>query len=421
MTQKQNKTKQKTRVIQAAHHDPITRDVWHHVPQYQHADPRTCIARHYHYAVTRAFERETRTHILLFEDDLRVSPDALEYLLASLPHLKSARNNSVVCASVWNDNGRAPQPKNITLTSFFPGLGWVLSRHLWNVIGRQWPGSMNPESDIVATGWDFWLRVQFAAHGWLCATPTTPRVRHVGVGINVGATQRDAQYSRNRMEDAVPGKFDWPSELAAVVKVNDFARIVQHRLSRGRLVRSVEDAVKHAAHKPVLPYLRDHYAQLAHDLALWPTPRGDYHHTLLVLLPDGIHDVLLYDRIRAMRYFQVPTAHPSQFDVVIARVNESCEEACTRDGGTCSSTSLDMLDDCAALAKAFAGDCKGCAFETGADLPARVVSDAPLTTAGHCLVTEGGTHDCSGRFRWTTRACGCKAYANTSDVGHDEL
>lgn len=355
---------------------------------------------------------------------MRLSPDALVFLLSTIPYLTNIQNDSVVCASAWNDNGQASQPGEATLTSFFPGLGWVLSRKLWENLAPHWPGLLhdNITNDPVATGWDFWMRARFVVHGWLCLTPTTSRIRHIGVGTNVDATQRDQQYAHAHLSTAAVGDVNWDSVVAKTMDVTRLSQQVQKRLNTGRIVYSVSEAMEHASHQPILPYFRANFVPLAESLSLWPTPRGDFCHTLLVHLPNETKgDVLLYDRVRAARHFRLPTNVPSIPTTIIGERNESCADACFRHGAVCSAQLLDMLNDCTVLSQAFSGRCVGCTFETGADLPARVSDDAPLSTAGWCLVTESGEHSCYGRFDWTARACSCSIETDSLSDEHDEL
>ena len=94
-----------------------------------------------------------------FQDDLEVSPDFFEYFDATSPILWS--DPTLYCVSAWNDNGQVTHvhdPSRFLLLSlivarlfrsdFFPGLGWMLTRTLWEELGPTWPGAY----------WDDWLR-----------------------------------------------------------------------------------------------------------------------------------------------------------------------------------------------------------------------------------------------------------------------
>jgi len=95
----------------------------------------------------------------LFIDDLDVSPDFLDYFQALYPLLKY--DKTIWCISAWNDNGIdqkidrvASKRRNskegmficglffedlLHRSDFFPGLGWLLTKTVWNEIKDNWP------------------------------------------------------------------------------------------------------------------------------------------------------------------------------------------------------------------------------------------------------------------------------------------
>lgn len=355
---------QYSRVLQAAQRDQIATTIWRHQLQHQHEqhrartmDVRSRISLHYRDTLTRLFDEDpTVTHALIFEDDLRLSVDALAFLLCALPYTwpytpatpsvsdRAIRNNdrnNIVTVSLWNDNARARQPGLWTLTSFFPGLGWALSRQLWDELRQEWPptdpsspstpsssstsssggpGTANStnsgnkkagsSSSIVGIGWDFWMRVRFITRGWLTLTPTTPRVRHIsssssGVASgNVMPQQQRQHFDAARAADS-HSAVDWCVAFAAAPVSED------QLMSR---IRSIEHT------EPFDRFLFDHVATVHR---LWPTPRGFYRHVLPIFDDAGSsssdsssnsgypakddnstnHVLLLYDRERAPRFF----------------------------------------------------------------------------------------------------------------------
>lgn len=81
---------------------------------------------------------------------MEVAPDFFDYFNAFLPVLR--RDESLLCVSAWNDNGKkgmAENPHGFFRSDFFPGLGWMITRNLWNELKPKWP----------ATFWDDWLRL----------------------------------------------------------------------------------------------------------------------------------------------------------------------------------------------------------------------------------------------------------------------
>ena len=98
--------------------------------------------------------------------DFLFSPDFLEYFEATAPVLDA--DPSLFCVSAWNDNGYkglAMEPMALQRTSYFPGLGWYLSRRLWDdELAAKWPQVGGH------TGWDHWLREEAQTKGRECGT-----------------------------------------------------------------------------------------------------------------------------------------------------------------------------------------------------------------------------------------------------------
>lgn len=109
------------------------------------------IAMHYKYSLSAAFNRmPLAPAIIITEDDLLFSPDFYEYLTATAPILDDDPTTFVV--SAWNDNGfkgRVIDKNALKRTEFFPGLGWLLPRELYeSELEQNWP----------LQHWDHWLR-----------------------------------------------------------------------------------------------------------------------------------------------------------------------------------------------------------------------------------------------------------------------
>lgn len=81
---------------------------------------------------------------------MEIGPDFFEYFEAFLPLLHE--DKTLICISAWNDNGKSElisDPFAFYRSDFFPGLGWMLTKALWNEIEPKWPLSF----------WDDWLRL----------------------------------------------------------------------------------------------------------------------------------------------------------------------------------------------------------------------------------------------------------------------
>lgn len=137
------------------------------------------ISRHYKWALTQVFDRLKYTAAIVVEDDLDIAPDFFEYFAAVLSILR--RDATLFCASAYNDNGKRShitlQPDMLHRTDFFSGLGWLLTRELWNEIGPRWPKAF----------WDDWIRQPEQRKGRACIRPEVSRSRTFGrVGVSEG-------------------------------------------------------------------------------------------------------------------------------------------------------------------------------------------------------------------------------------------
>jgi hypothetical protein len=130
------------------------------------------IAAHVKKALAKGFANG-HTHIILLEDDLVVAPDFLTLFLETA-HLLTT-DPSLLCVSAWHDNGLRSLVKDeerLFRTDFFPGLGWMLTRALWEELAPKWPTA-------ATTGWDYWLRLSANSKGRYCIVPEVPRTQHI--------------------------------------------------------------------------------------------------------------------------------------------------------------------------------------------------------------------------------------------------
>lgn len=109
-----------------------------------------------------------------------MAPDFFEYFRALLPLLKS--DSSLWCVSAWNDNGRdgfvdPGKPNLLYRTDFFPGLGWMLLREVWEELEPKWPASF----------WDDWMRQPEQRRDRACIRPEISRTLTFGrQGVSLG-------------------------------------------------------------------------------------------------------------------------------------------------------------------------------------------------------------------------------------------
>ncbi|XP_023316464.1 alpha-1,3-mannosyl-glycoprotein 2-beta-N-acetylglucosaminyltransferase isoform X2 [Trichogramma pretiosum] len=138
------------------------------------------IARHYGWALNEIFFRFNFDTAIVVEDDLDVAPDFYEYFLGTHPILEA--DPSLWCVSAWNDNGKPELidergPHRLYRTDFFPGLGWMLTRRLWEELAPKWPKAY----------WDDWIRQPEQRKDRACIRPELPRTKTFGkIGVSNG-------------------------------------------------------------------------------------------------------------------------------------------------------------------------------------------------------------------------------------------
>ena len=82
--------------------------------------------------------------IIFLLDDLDIAPDFYTYF--SSTHFLLRKDPSLWCVSAWNDNGKANlvdtgASELLYRSDFFPGLGWMITRDLWDELEPKWPRS----------------------------------------------------------------------------------------------------------------------------------------------------------------------------------------------------------------------------------------------------------------------------------------
>ncbi|KAM3729144.1 putative alpha-1,3-mannosyl-glycoprotein 2-beta-N-acetylglucosaminyltransferase [Dirofilaria immitis] len=126
------------------------------------------IARHYKLGLSYVFDKLNHSSAIIIEDDLDIAPDFFEYFSATRPLLDV--DKTLYCVSAWNDNGKSylinkKQPELLYRSDFFPGLGWMMTKDLWNELGFIWPDGF----------WDDWIRSNTIRKNRACIRPEISR------------------------------------------------------------------------------------------------------------------------------------------------------------------------------------------------------------------------------------------------------
>lgn len=145
------------------------------------------LSRHFKWALTQVFSRPLAAglpvvrRVIILEEDLAIAPDFYEMFAAMMPLLDS--DPTLLAASAWNDNGQshlAKDPAQLYRSDFFPGLGWMMTRSIWEELMPKWPRAY----------WDDWLREPKQRKDRHILRPEICRTYHFGMhGVS------NAQYS----------------------------------------------------------------------------------------------------------------------------------------------------------------------------------------------------------------------------------
>lgn len=124
------------------------------------------IAQHFGYVMRRMFDDFGFEAVIFLEEDLEVSPDFFSYFEAMRPILRNDKD--LFCVSAWNDNGYhnlVLDPKAAFRTDFFPGLGWMMDKDLWDELRNRW----------AVAYWDEYMRRPDVRKGRHCIRPEISR------------------------------------------------------------------------------------------------------------------------------------------------------------------------------------------------------------------------------------------------------
>jgi len=180
------------------------------------------LAQHYGWALGMAFDRPSTRRVIILEDDLELAVDFFAYFEAFAPLLDDAEEN-LLAVSAWNDHGQprfVGDPAAFVRADFFPGLGWMMPRRVWDGQLKQiWPDSY----------WDDWLREPERRRGRQTIRPQVSRAVTFGRDGGASAGQFFSQYLAPMVLNAKPVDFSrvdvdalrkrrWDVEFLAAVR-----------------------------------------------------------------------------------------------------------------------------------------------------------------------------------------------------------
>ncbi|KGN43345.1 alpha-1,3-mannosyl-glycoprotein 2-beta-N-acetylglucosaminyltransferase [Cucumis sativus] len=129
------------------------------------------IARHYKWALDQLFYKHNFSRVIILEDDMEIAPDFFSYFEAAAILLD--KDKTIMAVSSWNDNGQKQFVHDsyvLYRSDFFPGLGWMLTKSIWDELSPKWPKAY----------WDDWLRLKDNHKGRQFIRPEVCRTYNFG-------------------------------------------------------------------------------------------------------------------------------------------------------------------------------------------------------------------------------------------------
>ena len=386
------------------------------------------LAQHYKWALDRVFpeDRQGHSHVIIVEDDLLLSPDALELLAASAPLLDA--DVSLWCVSLWNDNGgrhlaASPLLYDLRRTDFFPGLGWMMTAATWHAsVAHIWPKP-------AAGDWDWHLRLSHGLGSMECIHPVVPRSFTIGRwGANMRAQTYDRHLSGQAWAAAPVNEVSafitdtilrtmrnasWVEHVLkpAVERAVPFDWRTLETLGRGSLASNWRDVQSSKAQRlPAKRLLLTYsslveYSWLASALGLWPQPRGHSHGALILDDSQFGGQYVLADTRSCPWLPSTMQKHPPPGLALHAAdaPGMSCTDVCSAVRLRCAGdAAFYWANKCDALSAH--ADCgTGCSLAHASHAPAYMTQEDGSET---CVVTHA-TSRCGAHHARSRRLCPC--------------
>jgi len=358
------------------------------------------VAQHYKWALDRAFNDKSHSHVILVEDDMLFAIDFVRYFEATAPLLDL--DPTIWCVSSWNDNGLKKytwDSHRMFRTTYFPGLGWMLRKELWDEIGPKFPKEH----------WDHWMRLDTTAQGRECVVPEVNRNFNIGEkGANMESRTYEKYLSKMMISNDLPDSY---GDLDYLTKSNYeqwmagvFAG-ARHWPTSPDSPESIVAAMgeHHEGQTIVLTYRSETYTRLADRFEIWPFPRAHHLHAsylrykgVLFILADARFCPYLPENLKVL---PSPGLRP-----IPAQRGADCVSTCKDKGLQCMEHEFWFINTCKILEEHFSC-ARGCALVLGPDIP-NFVEDPSLSTYHQCLVNQEEPK-CSARHPGTSRLCAC--------------
>ncbi|KAL4439675.1 hypothetical protein ABPG75_002676 [Micractinium tetrahymenae] len=249
------------------------------------------IANHYKFILKTMFDCFGFQRVIILEDDMMLAPDFFSYFESTASLLDN--DPTLYCISSWNDHGQDRFVRNATQlyrSDFFPGLGWMLNRRIWDQVVHKWPRAY----------WDDYMRLNSTRQGRQCIRPEICRTYNFG---DIGSSS--GQYFRLFLKPIRLNNemVDWMRIDLGYLQADRYRQLFEEELHAAQELGTVDEAQgAEPGRDYVLRYSsQQHYEKITGRLRMlreWRdgVPRGAY------------HGVVAVRNAKGARIFVAPTA-----------------------------------------------------------------------------------------------------------------
>jgi alpha-1,3-mannosyl-glycoprotein beta-1,2-N-acetylglucosaminyltransferase len=223
-------------------------------------DPYKLIAAHLGWALDQTFSGAYSKHqkhyrqiptpplprrVVVLEEDIEIAHDFFSLMNATADLLDS--DDTLLAVSGFNDNGYeqlVADPKRLVRSDFFPGLGWMMSRTVWDGPASHPDTGLN--RNWAPNGfWDDWLRESDIRRGRQIIRPEISRSFHFG-NVDGASTGNKVNEKLNKIK-LEENSIHWEDLDLSHLAASSFADNYWNRVSRAKSVKNVDDAKRYVA------------------------------------------------------------------------------------------------------------------------------------------------------------------------------
>jgi len=254
------------------------------------------IADHYRWAFEQLFDERHFPRVIVLEDDMELAVDFFQYFKAMAPLLDN--DPTLWCVSSWNDNGQdmfVADPKAVFRSDFFPGLGWMLTKNMWDELHPIWTTGPSSIPGVFGGYWDDWMRNNEVRKGRQCIRPEVCRTANFGEkGSSKGQFFKEYLTKIHANTEMV----DWSEFDLSTLDATRFNINITGQMQSATMIHDAHQALTMTGDVRIQYNSKQHFEALAKAFNIMPewkagVPRGSYRGIVIFRVNSGAAKVFL--------------------------------------------------------------------------------------------------------------------------------